>query len=133
MELKDQVVSLELAKKMKELGFEQDISQFVWVADSNTKKYKIIGNSAGEFCRWRTNFIACGGDDKDYGWYSAYTVAELGEMLKRHKNYMPKYYDYKWRCAIKDVSFSEDTEADVRAKMLIYLKENNLLKEEHHG
>lgn len=60
--------------------------------------------------------------------FSAFTVAELGEMLKNTKNYIPKYYDYKWRCTIRKTSFSEETESDARAKMLIYLLENNILK-----
>ena len=65
MELKDQVVSLELAKKLKELGVKQD-SYFAW--------YK------GEVRRWNqlTQELRKGEPP-----VSAFTVAELGEMLPK--------------------------------------------------
>lgn len=125
MNLEQQVVSLELAKKMKELGFEQD-SLFAYYnnpyhgyvgAKQLLWEYKEEGYSQKEFCCF------------------AYTVAELGEMLPA--SYYSIYFKFAktWYC---DKAMDEqpncnydntksETEADARAKMLIYLKENNLI------
>ena len=115
MELKDQVVSLELAREMKELGFEQE-SLWYWCRD------QIEG--------WERPFLLQGhGMHKEY--YSAYTVAELGEMLPleiktdraKHINgnvlYWCEYAGYE--------EISANTEANARASMLCYLKENKLI------
>lgn len=133
MKLEDQVCSLELAKKLKELGVKQD-SLFWW---------------AGELLVFKTqtgfyNQVGAGMNlhpliDKTI---SAYTVAELGEMLP------PKIEDsfiQTSRCSDKSgfncvagyinneaVSFNRKTEADARAKMLIYLLENKLLTPKTH-
>lgn len=136
MKLEDQVVSLELAKKLKELGFKQD-SLFDWQRSWHDKPYKL--NPGGT---WETL-------DKD-GRISAYTVAELGEMFKpgygSFKNKEISKFSYKksgtevreqfeFVCfapytlgtPFKQPTMSDDKEADARAKMLIYLKENNLI------
>ena len=74
-------------------------------------------------------------------WYSAFTVAELGELLpwqyqvlKAETPSMGQYLGYK--IDLKNHTFEvlassgviADTEADARAKMLIYLLENKLLE-----
>jgi len=133
MKLEQQVVSLELAKKLKELGFKQE-SLFVWVIT-------ISGYIKLE------RFIETGKQFEDvFGtiteMYSAYTVAELGEMLpltikingiiimlkcsKRDIGWSIRYVQAK-REGLTEISELADTEADARAKMLIYLKENNLI------
>jgi hypothetical protein len=68
---------------------------------------------------------------------NAYTVAELGEMLKDIQNQIDcgdVCYDLTFESEKSLIGWggnsheeSADTEADARAKMLIYLKENNLL------
>ena len=63
---------------------------------------------------------------------SAYTVAELGEMLPT--GYMSVQAN-EWHCENLDIYIEPDTvvkaqaptEADARAKMLIYLLENKLI------
>jgi len=146
--LEKQVCSLESAKRLKKLGFKQE-SLFYWC------KYKLVRGIYVE-----------GFDEPKKGWrlqlgnkegfrdcfsevVSAYTVAELGEMLPA------KYYTQKRGDHINDVmpwgtqslvsggdgSFEEsehssycgtwsETEAEARAKMLIFLAENNLIKPE---
>jgi len=124
MNIENQVVSLELAKKMKELGFEQE-SFFQWEVSFDTGRliYKNLCN-----CRhFETQ------DVKEY--YSAYTVAELGEMLPRRldeyadlicekrKDEMTVYYGGNDGCGeILRCLTEAETEADARAKMLILLK-----------
>lgn len=119
MKQEDQVVSLEPAKRMKELGFEQK-SLFWWC------KYK----NAGEY------YLAYGNRPDQI---SAYTVAELGEMLplwtdtyKATKGFHCKFWTGKpdplrLESVSRHYTICADTEADARAKMLIYLHENNLL------
>lgn len=118
MTLEQQVCSLELAKRLKELGVEQRSLLYWWCLKS---KWSISYSRPHP----KTSF-------RDEPWYSAFTVAELGEMLP------VEYHSYRvgqiWFCvAFEGVhmklvkSADTGTEADARAKMLIYLKENNLI------
>jgi hypothetical protein len=114
MELKDQVCSLELAKKLKELGVEQD-SFLYWAKGYH---HEVFAIEMERFSNLHEEGI------------SAFTVAELGEILPsgvrtiKTRGNKGKWIALKW---IKDkkVNFNADTEADARAKMLIYLLENN--------
>lgn len=118
MRIEDQVCSLELAKRLKELGVKQ-ISLFSWQIGLN--KIPVLNISfMGEL----------GSDD-----YSAFTVAELGEMLpesfatyRKNNKYMGAW-DKEWDLIGKLYAKSEN-EANARAKMLIYLIENGLIKKE---
>lgn len=130
MKLEDQVVSLELAKKMRELGFEQD-SYWFWQGYLHSE-----------------NRVELAPKDKLYKYYdicSAYTVAELGEMLPAgfiSRKRIGATKDTLWSCyddkpvnyhkieLAKQIDYTvlADTEAHARAKMLIYLKENGHLK-----
>lgn len=139
MELEQQVTSLELSKKLKKLGVEQE-SLFVWqeIYTDFIGKNKICLLLKGEN---QTDFIA-----------SAFTVAELGEMLPWRSKRMGTVNNAElvftklaniegkslWNVAYwdedKDLYLgmvvrieNEDTEANARAKMLIYLKENKLI------
>ena len=138
MPLEKQVCSLELAKKLKELGVEQD-SLFWWDDHSELGMGEIVSF-----------------DEPDNPICSAFTVAELGEMLPREFDYLASTTEHSgyegrrsvWltigRTIIDDgwyVLYSDPhpankvpvysthstTETDARAKMLIYLIENNLV------
>lgn len=112
MKLEQQVVSLELAKRLKELGVKQE-SLFYWQgADKN-----------GYIINFEKDLF-----EYDCEKYSAFTVAELGKMLP--EDYLSYRIDGDWRCSEfgDDHITIEKKEADARAKMLIYLLENNLLK-----
>lgn len=125
MKLEDQVVSLELAKKLKELGVKQD-AYFSWNAINyygSKELERITLRKTEDSSRYSY------GDEGENIYFSAFTVAELGEML-------PSYYcshlddDGKARCfggKEKIKSATGKTEADARAKMLIYLLENKLV------
>lgn len=121
MKLEQQVVSLELAKRLKELGVKQE-SFFHWVEVMNAD---FMENTGSHF-ELRQNH----GVGRDS--YAAFTVAELGEMLPDNvKSQKTWAEDFKWRCEreVKGyVSASGGaTEAEARGLMLAYLIENNLL------
>ena len=123
MTLDKQVVSLELAKKMKELGFHQE-SLFWWVRQGehfamSDKQEAGIAKITNEKPPYDFPYESLG---------SAYTVAELGEMLPDATSLTRRAVDGSWRYpGITGESKYADTEANARAKMLIYLAENNLI------
>ena len=132
MKLEDQVCSLGLSRKLKELGFKQE-SLFWWIDDwkGNRKNCEIsFENGSCKKPKSDVVDIVC----------SAYTVAELGEMLPgsvqspNKESYIyfnifkhDGYWEVGYQC-YDSFYYSEiaDTEADARAKMLIYLKKTNL-------
>lgn len=129
MKLEKQVVSLELAKKLKELGFEQE-SLFDWV-EIDDNDWLLMGRVKNLFDKQD--------EETKNSVISAFTVSELGEMLPIINNFSPvtSKLDKSFQCGYLDNDGGEtitkfeiqeaDTEANVRAKMIIYLKENNLI------
>lgn len=138
MKLEDQVVSLDLAKRLKELDVKQE-SAFYWCGSDTDPSLLDDWNSRGATPL-----------------YSAFTVAELGEILpvwteapddiptaeitkgtivwlditkwrdeRNNTEWSVAYRDRQQRCGMERIG---STEADARAKMLVYLIENNLLK-----
>ena len=139
---------LEYAKKLKELGVKQD-SVWYWVKEKdNEVPFK---NGCELRLEWGNDFYpnykpATHHDIwgvEDCGYYSAFTVAELGELLPADEEYRPAYYtkresNGKWwmfsyecdegGCAEVCQDIYADTEANARAKMLIYLLEYKLIE-----
>jgi len=129
MKLEKQICSLEHAKKLKELGVKQE-SEWIWaIMNIGAGQSAYIYNTVGDKGYYR---------DVEY---SAYTVAELGELLPENvlnKNCsiyldMSKidndwYINYRAGCIRADISMVGVTEADARALMLIYLLRNKLIK-----
>lgn len=135
MKLENQVTSLELSKRLKELGVKQG-SAFYWYFSIDDNKWKITDNELLKDERWE--------------WCSSFTVAELGKMLPRSIEMkssdigfrgvwlsIGKTIDNDWYVMYSDPhpankyrTFAENAEttADSMAKMLIYLLENNLIK-----
>ena len=123
MDIENQVVSLELAKKMKKLGFKQD-SLWWWVE----RFRQDVPEQVPYYCvetkgipyrdnRGSQNIIC-----------SAYTVAELGEMLGwAYRSGKTGVNTYMCNDNFGDKGIEADTEANARAKMLIWLKENKSL------
>ena len=134
MELEKQVTSLDLSKRLKELGVKQE-SLFWWA------EYR-HGHLHPDW-KWQVTDSLYEGDYDHYrNAVSAFTVAELGEMLPASRalsgNRWFEYwkYDDAWgiqlQTQVRDAmqtlwSVLEPTEADARAKMLIYLLENKLI------
>lgn len=127
MKLEDQVVSLELAKRLKELGVKQ-ISHFTWAEFYNKSStvpdqllHELLDEEKYEELHERT-----------YIWEirscAAFSVAELGELLPQgYHSTRPN--GYQWVCFSDkhDNGQSGKTEADCRAYMLIHLIENKLV------
>jgi len=120
MKPEQQVCSLELSKKLKKLGVKQE-SLFWW------EEVVMPRATFAELVSTKSEGTA------NMNHYPAYTVAELGEMLpKLTETTRGVMNDWRWRCEVKDeksyvTASGADTEADARAKMLIYLLENGLL------
>jgi hypothetical protein len=94
MNLKDQVVSHELAKRLKELGVPQE-SLWWWI------RHSMSSYGYGIELKFKDSINIMHHEDR----VSAFTCAELEELLKNTAN----------------------TGANARAKLLIYLLENNLI------
>lgn len=142
MRLEQKVSSLELSKRLKILGVKQE-SEFYWV--ENKRGVALGWNEIPVINYLSTEFKT-----------SAFTVAELGEMLPpsyecevdgvkynvylemdKHPDQRPRGYRFRLRyrptfnerfAGYHNNEYSADTEADARAKMLIYLIEQGIVK-----
>jgi len=113
MELKKQVCSLELSKRLRELGFIQK-SLFNWNEEMGTIHFNEAMNK------------------KDVGCYcSAYTLTELGEEIIKSKNIVDKLDLNSLPETLKPGESIDDGyklfDLNYWAALLIYLKENNLI------
>lgn len=123
MKLEDQVCSLELANRLKELGIKQHSICYWWQYDKDS---------------WHLTIAVYPTSPKNY--ISAFTVAELGEMLPSwingHHLIITKastwFLRYRAPSSFipkeEDPEIEDENEANARAKMLIYLIENALIK-----
>jgi len=123
MKLEDQVTSLELSKKLKELGVEQE-SLWCWVCKRGRKW-------TSEEDHWFLHETESSYNYKGNDKCSAFTVAELGEMIEipfssSQEKIDSRIIEFKVKDNLENVS--GDTEANARAKMLIYLIENKLIE-----
>lgn len=134
MKLNDQVVSRELAQEMRLLGAPQ-LSLYRW-RQAKTRSKSPDGVKTARLGAW---YVERGAPDKNAP--AAYTVGELGMMLPlgtktwRHKDTMPDSSKELW-CGEFPGSVEVDppggpynfeTEADVRARMWIYLRRKKLI------
>jgi hypothetical protein len=138
--LEKQVVSLDLARRLKELGVKQE-SLFFWAKTKLGKnsewgwQLRLAVEDGFKGFASPKDLTEITGKNRDDA-YSAFTVAELGEMLP-WDIVISRNIDKQWHITFqanglqeKDVYsvMSENTEADARAKMLIYLLENGLYR-----
>lgn len=135
MRLEKQVCSVELAKRLKELGVAQ-CGQYTWVWSPLMNEYLLSSKSPELMDILRkgnpNSSIWAGIEEK--GWFSAFTVAELGEMLP-NEHYTTKLVGFikgqtkdQWMAFDEDDSVNESnpyyTEADCRAALLISVLAN---------
>ena len=132
MKLEDQVVSLDLAKRLKELGVKQE-SLFYWKTDATG----VNKNSSIGFTELIYKFSPFNPQNL-WERFSAFTVAELGEMLPVKFDTIKRTDLQYWvienteddceSCGEPRMRFFDKTiaatESDARAKMLCYLLEN---------
>ena len=131
MKLENQVCSLELARKLKDLGVKQGSAFYVCVQEYS--QFHLEENRHETVQIGTLIYTDPNGELEASGKaIHCYTVAELGEMLPEGSASYRRIIE-KWSCippremqgiATKTTS---DTEADARAKMLIYLLENKLI------
>lgn len=120
MKLEQQVTSLELSKRLKELGVKQE-SLFTWLT-------YIVGNREPELLygtlkksRYLSNVQG----------YAAYTCSELGEILPKEAlgAYLMAFKGTdEWSCAYGvQRTIHAPNECETRGLMLCYLIENKLM------
>jgi len=117
--------SLELSKRLKEVGYPQDDSMFYWQDCRQWRDKKGGGleevEPVARLREW--------GELKEGDFYSAPLASELGEVMKDVDIAMPKYWAGNWE--FEDTSTEKfilsDTESDARAKMLLYLAEQGII------
>lgn len=119
MELEQQVTSLEPSEKLRELGVRQE-SLFYWT-------HCPVKEQNGEW----THVLTYGRNNELPETYAAFTVAELGEMIDGWRLPKRTMNGKAWIAGDDElptyVIIGCKTEADARAKMLIYLLENKLI------
>lgn len=123
--LSAEVCSYEMAYKLSQLGLKAEHLYFICekVLADGTKESTITINP-----------------ETGHTYYPTYTIRELGEILPKgtkswkhicDSNCNPRYRDedigYNCQLAAEKYTTTENTEANARAKMLIYLLENKLL------
>ena len=123
LKLEKQVTSLEPSKELKKLGVKQDsLWYWTWAEWNEKTEWVLIPWDRAIKLNKET--------------YSAFTVAELGEMLpveiKSYKfkgKFAPNIGNTMYCCIGQDALIKiEDTEVDARVKMVIYLIENKLVE-----
>lgn len=140
MTLEEQVCFEELARKLEELGVKQE-SSFYWVKIEHTKGYylalrkEVDGGYEYVFISTKPHSHTSN-DIEDV--ISAFTAAELGKMLNSKYFMSGIYKDMAWarsdnpdikghECGHAKLVFMDKSEANARAKMLIWLIENGML------
>ena len=141
MKLEEQVVSLELAKELKEAGYSQNDSLFYWV-DIPLTPFLVM-----KCCRGYVD-VTTGAPvnlSKLDELVAVPTVAELGEIIGNNCNEWAQGWNdsgcfWQFRFGNRGsgnmieglgISFhalDSDTEADARAKCWLYLKKKGLIK-----
>jgi hypothetical protein len=112
MKLEQQVCSLQLAKRLTELGVKHE-SFLIWRKSQHGNGWLVEGYKTA--------------DQSEH--YAAFTVAELGSLLPNGTiSWFDPYND--WQCKTSNSKKHikrQWSEADTRARMLIYLIENKLI------
>jgi len=123
---KNHVTNLELSKKLEELG-EPQVSEFYWIKPSSAQKAFVVD---------KENLGKRDIDTLEYV-YSAFLASELGRELpvdiqcrKTPRGWEVIFWGKGplMRSMKNSRAMEADTLPNALAKMLIYLKENNLLK-----
>ncbi len=124
MKLESQVVSLEIAKKLKELGVKQESSKY-WCRGKTNGDIQLYNEPLTYIPLTKGDFR-----QQQCEHFSAFTVAELGLLLPQlTKSWQSAFGWYSENPSIAGdrTILPYDTEADARGKCLTYLLENKLI------
>ena len=122
MKRTDQVCTPEQAKRLRELGVNQE-SLFIWILLESENTYLLL--HAIDDINLYDNYT-----------FAAFTVAELGmllpEFVNDHSIIYLKWHPDRFKIALsgidhEHIEFTALIEADVRAQALIYILENDLM------
>lgn len=132
MKLQDQVITLEQAKMLSQLGITQGLSAFFWDDYEGKEELRMNAKPEGGYSPGSCN--TC---------FSAFTVAELGVMLpfrmrdeeKRENPHLRIYRgENEWHVEYHQVfsrpyirSYAYENLSDAMAHVLIHLLENKLI------
>lgn len=128
--LEQQVCSLKLATKLKQLGIEQK-SLFYWAKffyrEGKSHQWGVEPREQNELEAYEYGHTKI----EDVENYSAFTVAEIGELLPRYceityRNRSGDRKQIRWNCNNHFSETEASTMVDAFAEMLIYLIEHNL-------
>ena len=145
MKIEQQIVSFELAKRLKDAGYPQDESEYYWLFVRNGIRDEWVIYHKGEFEVGEKEYDMRTVNDVPH--YAAYTPAELGEWLPYRireidDDYWLNIQKLKyggWELRYKTVDGKlhgqmnpdsirqADIFADAMGEMLLYLKEKGLL------
>lgn len=122
MKLEDQVVSLELAKKLKELGVKQE-SLFEWSTTQNGQNISLHETLLPSHRNFNSPY---------YKSYSAFTASELWELLPKtshdkNSHILSAFKMINQRVGYGPLYSSGETLVEAMAKLLIKLLENKLI------
>ena len=128
MKKEDKVISLDLAKKLHELGVKAE-SEYVWFdVKFPTKPNEIL------LCR--NDKIECTNDFVSFESWHAYDTAELWEFMPRDimlGKFIAEYFcwkAYKHSCYAVNMEITDYYLAELLGKMLVWLIENGYVKGE---
>jgi len=125
MTIEKQVCNKELSMRLRELGVPQK-SIWEWKHVMGKSYLRMTRDVRNEL--WdRKCFEHLCEPAVCYETYSAFTVSELGEMLKDYDYGFPMWVESCWHIDIDDCFMTAETEADARAKLLVHLLENQLI------
>ena len=121
MKIEEQVTSLELSKRLKELGVKQE-SLFWWL---NTGK---IFDGEDYPDAWSAHFDEEETENEQA--ISAFTAVELGKMIPRNygSSLLIELRKNGWLFRVPGFEVLDKSEANARAKLLIFLIENQHIK-----
>jgi hypothetical protein len=126
MNLEEQVTSFELSEKLWKLKAPQN-SYFFW---TEARMFKVLFLEESEDAETVPKLTSTSKTTRSITDVAAYTVAELGELLP--SNYRSWKVGDMWVCGDPYGNvvpfFSDKYEANARAKMLIYLLGNDLIR-----
>lgn len=124
MKLEQQVTSLELSKRLKELNVRQE-SHFWWIKGYSDDEF-VIANPINKLVSQADADMM----KREFEYYSAFTVAELGELLEKasYSNLCDAYKYLHQRNDIDKFDLLEHMKKpNFGAVMLVYLLENDIL------